>query len=190
MNGKAGRGNPPKDTRFRKGQSGNPKGRPKKKAVPTEESAFDIIMDKRLTVTRNGVPREMTVEEALLHKTYQEAIAGKARAQREIIRLILNRESAQVSKTASKGPVVSVVTEPTDPQNSNEALLILGIAGPDPRWETHEDSAGRLLLEPWAVQKALSRRRGGNALTASEIEEIKRCTRDPESLQWPRSAAE
>ena len=45
--------------RFRKGQSGNPAGRPK--ARRPHVSAFDIIFDKRLTVTQNGVERELTL---------------------------------------------------------------------------------------------------------------------------------
>jgi hypothetical protein len=58
--------------------------------------------------------------------------------------------------------------------------VLLGIAAPD------QDRAwfiGRtlLLLEPWTVQAALRRRRGGQRLTESELEEIQRCTRDPDS---------
>ena len=66
---------PPASTRFRKGQSGNPRGRPRKQPDP-QSSAFDVVIDRTLTIVQDGVPREVTVDEALQHKTYQDAIAG------------------------------------------------------------------------------------------------------------------
>ena len=70
MSGKAGPGQPPAATRFRKGQSGNPKGRPKKPRPSTRSgSAFDVIIDKTLSVTQGGVERELTVKEALQLQT-------------------------------------------------------------------------------------------------------------------------
>ncbi len=71
----------------------------------------------------------------------------------------------------------------TDPTNAEEALLILGIAGHDPRWAQAEGEE-RLLLEPWAVQAALSRRRR-SPLSDREVGEVERCTRDVERLKWP-----
>ena len=64
--------------RFQKGQSGNPSGRPK--ARRPNNSAFDIILNKSLTVTRNGAERELTVEEALELQTYQAALGGSRMA--------------------------------------------------------------------------------------------------------------
>ena len=52
------------DTRFQKGQSGNPRGRPAKPRRPNI-SAFEIVLDKRLTATVGGKERELTVEEVL-----------------------------------------------------------------------------------------------------------------------------
>lgn len=47
---------PPKGSRFPKGWSGNPKGRPRKPAPATTlGSVFNVILDKTLTITRNGV---------------------------------------------------------------------------------------------------------------------------------------
>ncbi|KAB2886509.1 MAG: hypothetical protein F9K34_01925 [Albidovulum sp.] len=80
-------------------------------------------------------------------------------------------------------------TEP-DPDNASEALLILGIACEDPRDYGSNNKYQRLLLEPWAVQAALSRRRGGAKLTDKEIGEIRRCTRASDNLRWPRGTRE
>ena len=70
---------PPASTRFRKGQSGNPRGRPRKKPDP-RPSAFDVVIDRMLTIVQGGEQREVTVDEALQHKTYQNAIAGNRAA--------------------------------------------------------------------------------------------------------------
>ena len=76
------------------------------------------------------------------------------------------------------------------PTNADEALLILGIATRNPDRQQFKADREWLLLEPWAVQAALSRRRGGSKLTEEEIEDIRRCTRDAATLRWPRGTAE
>jgi len=174
----------PASGRFQKGQSGNPKGRPRKSKTPTaHNSAFDVIVDRKLTVMKDGVPHELSVEEGLQHKTYQQAIAGDRAARRAVLKMILKREQALAEKAPAKQGKIEFGIE-HDPENANDALVILGIArryslGP-------EDQYDRLKLEPWAVQAALRRRRGGSKLTEKEIEEIKRTTWDPETLIWPR----
>lgn len=90
-----GRREPERSGRFEKGQSGNPKGRPRKgRNEAAEASAFDVIVEKTLTITRDGVQREVTVEEALQHRTYQAALAGDRAARREILKMIAKREAA------------------------------------------------------------------------------------------------
>ena len=173
--------------RFEKGRSGNPAGRPKK-ARAAEVSAFEVIIDKTLTVVQSGVPREMTAEEALQHRTYQEAIAGSRMAQRTILRMITKREKERADKF--DGPKVQFTFRSCeeDPSNADEALQILGIAKrKDLEDEGHKDR-DHLLLEIWAVQAALSRRRGGQRLEKKEIDEVTRCTRDPDKLRWPRKS--
>ncbi|MCW3780366.1 DUF5681 domain-containing protein [Defluviimonas salinarum] len=176
---------PPKHGRFRKGQSGNPNGRPKKRAGAGSTSAFDIIVDKTLTITRSGVPQEVSVEEALQHRTYQDAIAGNRSARRDVLKMIAKREQVLAKMAPAPSVQVKQRTE-EDPDNANAALLILGIASENTRDYGPSDNYQRLLLEPWAVQAALGRRRGGARLTDEEIGEIRRCTRDPDSLRWPR----
>ncbi len=179
----------PISSRFQKGKSGNPKGRPKKAKPEKTGSAFDLIIDKRLTVTQGGVPREVTVDEALQHRTLKDAIAGNRSARREVLKMIAKREKALAARDKRTYRSVDLLTEPVDPDNANAALLILGIACHNPWWVDRDDKDNeyeRLLLEPWAVQAALSRRRGGSRLTDEDVREIKRCTRDAGALRWPR----
>jgi len=191
VSGKSGSGTPPSAHRFRKGRSGNPKGRPKTKQDPEQSTAFDIIIDKTLQVSRGGELREVTVEEALQHKTYRDALDGNRPARREVLKWIAKREKALAAKRKPVSQDVRFMTEPVDPQNANAALIILGIADRDARWEDDgADPHERLLLEPWAVQMALGRRRGGTRLTPREVSEIKRCTRNASSLRWPRTVAD
>lgn len=189
MSDKAAPGRPPRAGQFRKGQSGNPKGRPKSATEP-HTSAFDVVIDKTLTVTRNGAPRQITMEEALQHRTYQDAVNGKRPAQREVMKWIAKREKYLDANNNRKTPQAVTVRYSSDPENADEALLLLGITGPDPNRQNFPSDRAQMLLEPWAVQAALSRRRGGSKLTEKEVLEIRRCTRDPDSLRWPKGARE
>ncbi len=175
---------PPEHSRFKKGQSGNPKGRPKKRIAPPPISAFDIVIERTLTVMQAGAPREMTVDEALEQRTYQAALGGNRMAQREVFKMIASHEKAN----RQRGPVrfrgVEVVVENGDPRNANLALQILDIATVDRARSDRGKPDDHLLLEPWAVQAALSRR-SARRLRAKDIAEAKRCTRDPGDIAWP-----
>jgi hypothetical protein len=82
VNDKSCPGATPNSGWFRKGQSGNPKGRPTTSRAP-QASAFDVVVEKTLTVPqRGGGIREITLEEAIQQRTYQDALAGKRMAQR------------------------------------------------------------------------------------------------------------
>jgi hypothetical protein len=171
---------PPISGRFPKGKSGNAKGRPKSQR-PSPVSDFDIVLDRTLTVIEGGEQREVTLEEGLQQRTYQEAINGKRAAQREVLKMIRKREKWLAARRPV--PEVNLLME-DDPDNANEALLLLGIAEPHRPWDIPEDKYQRLRLQPWAVQAALSRP-GRRRLSAEDVSEIKRCTRDAATLRWP-----
>ena len=177
---------PPASTRFRKGQSGNPRGRPRKQPDP-QSSAFDVVIDRTLTIVQDGVPREVTVDEALQHKTYQDAIAGNRAARHAVLKMIAKREQAIAQKAPRGDRVRSRILE-SDPKTADDALLILGIACHDPRW-TEGYAPGerkRLLLEQWAVKAALSRR-AASKLTKRDLAEARRCTHEAETIAWPEA---
>ena len=175
---------PPVGTRFRKGQSGNPRGRPKKQPS-TIASAFDVVNEKTLTVTQDGQARELTVDEALQHTTLQAALAGDRAARRQVLKMILKREQ-HLAKNAPKTVRNIEQLRSPDPENADAALLILGIASRNPERQGPGFDGEQLLLEPWAIQAALNRRRGGKALTDEDVADIKRCARAPDTLRWPR----
>jgi Family of unknown function (DUF5681) len=179
---------PPVGTRFQKGVSGNPKGRPKgsRQQRAVSPSAFDIVLDKTLPVTLGGVARELTVEEALHYKTYQEAIAGNRAAQRKVLKMIAKREAYLAAREGKPVFKSEMRMETVDPENADAAMLMLGIASRDPQRQDYGFEREQLKLEPWAVQAALSRRRGGQRLTDKDIADIVRCTRDPGTIKWPR----
>ena len=172
--------------RFKPGKSGNLKGRPKK-AVEPRASAFDVIIDRTLTITRNGQAREVTMEEALQHRTYQDAIAGKRMAQREVLKWIRKREAWFAEHRAMTASHQIEVKQSPDPENAIDALLILGIATKDDDMSKYgpNNEYRRALLEPWAVQAALDRRRSAEPLSEKDRAEILRCTRDTPFLRWP-----
>jgi hypothetical protein len=138
---------------FARGESGNPKERPKSRKV-APASTFAIVMDRTLTVTQDGKPRELTVEEALQQKTYQDAIGGDRAAQRQIMKTIAQRDAWFAVMKPSYQPPERLI-EPVDPENADQALILLGIADRDTRWGFPSDNQNRLRLRPTAVQEAL-----------------------------------
>ena len=189
MSDKSRSGATPNPGWFRKGRSGNPGGRPTASRAP-QASAFDVVVEKTLSVAHHGGTREIAMEEALQQRTYRDALAGKRMAQREVLKWIMKRE-AWLAKDAPKAswPAITRHISP-DPDNADAALLLLGIAALNPARADIGANRAQLLLEPWAVQAALRRRRGGNRLTDRERDEIRRCTRDPDCLRWPRGTDE
>lgn len=170
------------DTRFRKGQSGNPAGRPKQRRPHV--SAFDIVFDQTLTVTQNGIERELSVDEALQLQTYQAALKGSKMAIRTVLKMIEKREAALARHTPA--PVNPVRLEIAyDSDSADEAMRILGIA------DLGEPSPGggpgtrRFQLHRWAAQAAISRP-GRRTIDDKDIEDIKRSTMQADKLRWPR----
>jgi hypothetical protein len=153
-------------TRFRPGQSGNPKGRPRKQRQAEANSAFDILESRTLTATQDGVSRELTIEEALAHRTYQNAIRGSRSAERIVMKWIVEREQAR-AKLRPRGLNISFRIEARDPKDVDEAMVLLGIANVA-EGKVRNGGGPYLQLQAWPVCQAL-RRRGLRTLTDEEI---------------------
>jgi hypothetical protein len=76
-----GYGKPPVATRFQKGTSGNPSGRPKKVAIPDDPGEIlQSIENEQITVTDNGRRKRMTKAEIHIRQLFTRAIRGDLRA--------------------------------------------------------------------------------------------------------------
>src|SRR5438309_11639007 len=82
---RVGYGKPPQHTRFRKGRSGNPKGRPKR--AESFARLARRTLNERIAIKENGERRVISKLEAVLKQLINKAATGDARAIREIIKL-------------------------------------------------------------------------------------------------------
>ena len=92
-------------TRFKRGQSGNPKGRPRKPKPPAS-SPF-AILDELLTVHEQDHVSELPLEDAMLIKTYQRAISGGRLAGKKIVKMILERQKCRSKSQAPRAPRIT-----------------------------------------------------------------------------------
>ena len=81
-----GYGRPPRHTRFKPGQSGNPKGRPRQpKSVG---QMLRETVSRPITLTENGRRKTVTWLEALFMQTAKAALQGDTKATDRMMRLL------------------------------------------------------------------------------------------------------
>src|SRR5216683_4089609 len=182
MNDNSGSKKTPNRGWFGKGHCGNPGGRPTASPAP-RPSVLEILIDKTLTAVRDGIERTLELKEALQQRTYQDALKGKPMAMREVAKWILERDAWRTKYERQSSPPAITRHISPDPDNADAALLLLGIAAPNLARAEYTHNRAQLLLEPWSVQAAIHRRRGGQRLTDRERAEIRRCTRDPDCIR-------
>lgn len=93
---------PPKHTQFPKGQSGNPKGRPK--GSQNVSTVFRRVARQRVKVTGNGVSRSMTKLEATVTQLSNQAASGEPRAIRDFLLWLRQLEEPVQGDPAYLGP--------------------------------------------------------------------------------------
>ena len=87
--------NLPKEHQFRKGKSGNPKGRPRKKKQSSSDPGLDLIasvhreLGKTISVQENGQHKEITKLEAFSAQLVAQSVNGKPSQQKMLLGLLM-----------------------------------------------------------------------------------------------------
>ena len=95
-NDEVGYRKPPRDTRFKPGQSGNPKGRPK--GVKNLATDLQEELEQKITVTEANQTLQVTKQRAMLKTLFAKALKGDARSANVLINLILGLEESKESE--------------------------------------------------------------------------------------------
>jgi Family of unknown function (DUF5681) len=164
---------PPKATRFKKGQSGNPAGRPRGRH---REAPYEAVLGQMVTIREGGTTRRGTAAEAFLLRLTKSGLEGDSAAARDILDVI---EKAKNPQGGGEPPVAEIVRPIVAPGSVTYALLPLRMAKKlDPYRET-----ARMMLEQWIVEQALARL--PQPLSPADQRIVMSATRTPDKVRWP-----
>ena len=100
-NGKVGYCNPPEITRFKKGRSGNPSGRPK--GTLNMSTVLERTLREKMVIEEKGKRRTVTKLEAAIRQVAEKAIAGDLKALQLLAALVRSAED-RAAQAPTSGP--------------------------------------------------------------------------------------
>jgi Family of unknown function (DUF5681) len=163
---------PPRTTRFVKGQSANPAGRPRGRHRDTPYT----FLGQMVTIRENGTSRSVSAAEAFLLKLTKSGLEGDGAAVRACLDII---EEVGRRRNIERPLPSTIVRAIVAPGSVTAALEPLRMAKKlDPYRET-----ARMALEPWLVEAALARL--PRRLSPAEQRIIVNVTRTPQKVRWP-----
>lgn len=165
---------PPRATRFQKGRSGNPKGRPSRKADATP---YERVLGRMVTVRIGETEVRLTAAEAFLLQQSRLGMAGNVSAIKDTLEAI---QDAHLRRRPKYSGPIEVRIALVSPGNPNSAMLTLGMARKFNRYE----KTAYIMLEPWLVEAALQRL-GSRQLSNEEQRIVFEVTRNPHQVKWP-----
>jgi hypothetical protein len=153
-------------------RAGKGKASPRKKVGLADSTAYEVLSERRISITIGGIEREVPAISAAKQRTFQAALNGGRTAHRDVLKWIREREEARPRQRKQFPQILAEYSRPAD---VDQAMVILGLAAPLLDRE-RPDERPFLQLEPWIVRKALARA-GSKKLTESELAEVRRHTR-------------
>jgi hypothetical protein len=98
-----GFGKPPLRSRFKPGQSGNPKGRPR--GSKNLATLLDEELNARVPITENGKRKNVTMRKAISKQTVRKAAAGEERFIKLVFELDQRRSVREASAPSDNAPL-------------------------------------------------------------------------------------
>ena len=103
-------------SRFKKGQSGNPSGRPK--GSENLKTLFERVLKEHISLQDGNVTKKITKAEAVIRRVVIDALKGDSRSQQTLFRLaeqIGQFEAIQQDRPTIAMVIVDPLTSPNDP---------------------------------------------------------------------------
>ena len=106
-----GKGRPPRATRWKPGQSGNPKGRPK--GAKNLATIFNDVLNQKFEIQEKGTTRNITAREGIVRRLVHEALKGNIKATAFVLakepEIVRNAEAVKMT-TSDITPAEAVKT--------------------------------------------------------------------------------
>lgn len=116
-----GYGRPPKKSQFKPGQSGNPRGRPKRKKTVGELVEREFA--RKVAITEGGAEKRVTKLELLIRRLTNDAIKGSNPSAKLLIDLLAAEQDSEAA--LSDGPDLTVL-------DAEDQALLARHLQPDP----------------------------------------------------------
>lgn len=165
--------NPPATSRFKKGRSGNPRGRPKnrKRGLP-----YDHVLGQMVTIRDGGTEKRVTAAEAFLLHLTKKGLEGDGPAARASLAALETARASIPSKEAID--ILRVIIVSFGPS------LCLDSTGFGVKTNATDKDKVRWHLKSWIIDAALARF-GDRQLTLDEQREVWDVAYRPRDVRWP-----